>query len=111
MSLLDKSNTQEKQKRLIQRSNDVRPESTFQRDSLFSVNEDIKPNRKKTLKEKQTTIRVSETAANEIRSLAILLNIKNANDVVTSLIDYYETQFNVDEESELKQIRKIVNHK
>ncbi|CAK1254925.1 replication and copy control-associated protein [Fructobacillus cardui] len=111
MNLLDKNNIQEKQKKLIHRSDDVHPESTFQRDSLFSVNEDTKLQKKKIVREKQTTIRVSETSANEIRSLAILLNMKNSNDVVTSLIDYYEAQFNIDEESELKQIRKIINRK
>lgn len=111
MSLLEKNNVQGKQKKLIQRSDDVRPENTFQRNSLFSVNEDNNIHKKKTVREKQTTIRVSETSANEIRSLAILLNMKNSNDVITSLIDYYEAQFNVDEESELKQIKKIVNRK
>ncbi|MBS9336748.1 replication and copy control-associated protein [Fructobacillus papyrifericola] len=111
MSLLDKNNINAQHRKLIQRSDNISPETTFQRDSLFSVSENTNKRKSKPLKEKQTTIRVSETSANEIRSLAILLDMKNANDVVTSLIDYYEAQFNVDEESELKQIKKIINHK
>lgn len=106
MSLIDKNKNQ---KRLIQRSDAMQPETTFERNSLFSINEDTKSLSKKYVKEKQTTIRVSETSANEIRSLAILLNRKNLNDVITSLIDYYESQLNVDEEKELKQIKKIIN--
>lgn len=110
MSLINK---EEKKSSLIERTEDIKPENTFNRNSLFATNEPS--NRSKTTnkkyKEKQTTLRVSETTSLEIKSLSLLSNMGNTNEVVSSLIDYYEGQLSVDEQQELKQIRKILKKK
>lgn len=110
MSLLNKD---EKKKPLIKRTEDIKPENTFNRNSLFATTEPKHRSDSPQIKykEKQTTLRVSETTSLEIKSLSLLNNMGNANEVISSLIDYYETQLNIDEQQELKQIRKILKKK
>lgn len=92
---------------LIERKGDIKPNTTFSRNSLFSTDEPI--NKKKLVqKEKQTTLRVSETVSLDIKSLMLLTDTNNANEMLSILLDHYQTDLNVEEISEFKQIKKIL---
>jgi len=104
MGLLQK----EEQKNLIDRKEDIQPKSTFSRNSLFATSEpEGKPVSKK-IKEKQTTMRVAESTALEVKSMMLLTDSPNVNDMLVKLIEHYHTDLSIDEQAELKQIKKVI---
>lgn len=93
--------------KLIGRKGDIKPKNTFSRNSLFSADEPT-TKKKSISKEKQTTLRVSETVSLDIKSLMLLTDTSNANEMLTILLDHYQTDLSVEEIAEFKQIKKIL---
>lgn len=104
MGLLQK----EENKNLIDRKEDIQPKSTFSRNSLFATSEPEKKAIYKQKKEKQTTMRVAESTALEVKSMMILTDAPNVNDMLVKLIEHYQTDLSIDEQAELKQIKKVI---
>lgn len=92
---------------LIERKGDIKPNTTFSRNSLFSTDEPV-TKKKSISKEKQTTLRVSESVSLDIKSLMLLTDTNNANEMLTILLDNYQTDLSVEEIAEFKQIKKIL---
>ncbi|MGR8825929.1 replication and copy control-associated protein [Leuconostoc mesenteroides] len=104
MSLLQKD---QNTSNLIERKDDIKPNSTFSRNSLFSTDE-TKIKKNTVQKEKQTTLRVSEAVSLDIKSLMLLTDTNNANEMLSILLEHYQTDLSIDEIAEFKQIKKIL---
>ncbi|MCT4383535.1 replication and copy control-associated protein [Leuconostoc suionicum] len=88
----------------MERKDDIKPNNTFSRNSLFSTDETKV--KKRAQKEKQTTLKVSETGFLDIKSLMLLTDTNNASEMLSILLEHYQTDLSIDEIAEFKQIKK-----
>lgn len=56
-------------------------------------------------------MRVAESTALEVKSMMILTDAPNVNDMLVKLIEHYQTDLSIDEQAELKQIKKVIGKK
>lgn len=104
----------DKKSNLLNRSNPVEPNTTYNRSNLYSVAADnVKKPAKKIESEakrgKRTSVSCFQDTKNKLQSLITIMNTKNVDDVIDKLIDSYLEVMSDDETNEFRLITKSLN--
>lgn len=103
---------------LLERKEEVKPQQSFNRSSLFTVNEYQKTNveqnkdslRKKE-KSKTTTIRCSADTSHRLNAIVTSFNLDSVNELIEILLDNYEASLTTDERREIKTLLEVYQRK
>lgn len=115
----DKLLNKNKDKRnFLERKEEVKPLQSFNRSSLFTVNETQQTNdgqkmnafRKKE-KSKTTTIRCTSDTSHRLNAIVTSFNLDSVNELIEILLDNYEASLTTDERREIKTLLEVYQRK
>ena len=114
-SLLNKNKGK---RNLLERKEEVIPQQSFNRSSLFTVNEAQQTNveskkdtpRKKT-KGTTTTIRCAIDTSHRLNAIVTSFNLDSVNELIEILLDNYEASLTTDERREIKTLLEVYQRK
>lgn len=98
----------------LSRGEDIKPKSTFDRNSIYTVTEENKKTqvpkqRKKTVA--TTTIRCSASVSNRINAIVTSFGLDSVNELLEILLTDYESTLTNDERRELKTLIEVYSRK
>lgn len=106
--------TSKKKSNLLKPSTPAQPAKTYTRQNIYSVeNSDLQPTKAipevKSSRGKRTSISCFQDTKNSLQALITIMDKKNVDEVVESLIDSYKDLMSDEELNEFRLIRKSLD--
>lgn len=98
-----------KKNNLLKKTESPKPQNTFDRNSVFTIEEENSKKIKQ--RSKTTTIRCSRNNSNYINALTTVLGVKSVDETLSMLIDNYMPTLTDTERAEIKAIKKVYDKK
>ncbi|GAF66470.1 hypothetical protein BTS2_3371 [Bacillus sp. TS-2] len=109
-NLLQKNKNKEPKK--IERSEPNKPSNTYKPNDIFTVKEEVKEKEaEKKLKEKITTVRVTNKNKDRLNALVMLKGLQSVDNMLNQLLNEYESTLSKDKLKEYEMIQKIYKTK
>lgn len=96
----------------------MKPLQSFNRSSLFTVNEPQQTNEnkkrettRKKEKSKTTTIRCAADTSHRLNAIVTSFNLDSVNELIEILLDNYEASLTTDERREIKELLEVYRRK
>ena len=103
---------------LLERKEEVKPQQSFNRSSLFTVNESQQTNgdpKKDVPRKKErgttTTIRCATDTSHRLNAIVTSFNLDSVNELIEILLDNYEASLTTDERREIKTLLEVYQRK
>jgi hypothetical protein len=111
-------NKNKERRNLLERKEEVKPQQSFNRSSLFTVNESEHTNEdkkkdtsRKKIKSKTTTIRCAADTSHRLNAIVTSFNLDSVNELIEILLDNYEASLTTDERREIKTLLEVYQRK
>lgn len=111
-------NKNREKRNLLERKEEVKPQQSFNRSSLFTVNEaehtnedQKKDTTRKKAKSKTTTIRCAADTSYRLNAIVTSFNLDSVNELIEILLDNYEASLTTDERREIKTLLEVYQRK
>lgn len=99
-----------KKKNSIEKVPLTKPKNTFNRNDIFTIDENINLNKSNNIK-KTTTIRCDKEIADEINSLTATMNFNSVNDFLGYTLYKIKAELNTEQKKEFEVIKKVYSKK